>query len=62
MMKKILSEKVYRALLEKHRALGRELRSKSRLRFGKTIDSIERMQDLITRYGSWEGRKTRCES
>lgn len=59
-MRKILSERAYRALLKEHGALAKELKSKSGLRFGKTIDSIERMQDVVTRYGSWERRKGRC--
>lgn len=61
-MRKILSETAYRTLLGEYRAVGKELKSGWRLRFGKTIDSIERMHDLITRYGSWERRRENGKS
>jgi hypothetical protein len=61
-MRKVLSETAYRKLLKDYGVLGKELKSRKRLRFGKAIDSIERMQDLITRSDSWERRQANGKS
>lgn len=52
-MRKILTVKAYLRLLQEYKALGKELGSRWRLRYGRTMDAIEKMHDTLTKDDSW---------
>ncbi len=56
-MRLILRKKAHRRLLRLYRALGKEIRCPSRMRFGKTMATLDVMQELLIRRDSWEEKK-----
>jgi hypothetical protein len=56
-MRLILRKKGHRRLLRLYRALGKEIRCPGRMRFGKTMATLDVMQELLIRRDSWEEKK-----
>jgi len=56
-MRLILRKKAHRRLLKLHQALGKEIRCLGRMRFGKTMATLDVMQELLIRRDSWEEKK-----
>ena len=56
-MRLILRKKAHRRLLKLHQALGKEIRCRGRMRFGKTMATLDVMQELLVRRDSWEEKK-----
>ena len=56
-MRLILRKKAHRRLLRIYRALGKEIRCPGRMRFGKTMATLDVMQELLIRRDSWEEKK-----
>ena len=57
-MRKILTEKTHRKLLRMYRALGKEICWRSRFGYGKTLNILSAMEELLIQRDSWEGRKS----
>ncbi|MFH0985392.1 MAG: hypothetical protein V1882_07625 [Candidatus Omnitrophota bacterium] len=56
-MRLILRKKAHRRLLRIYRALGKEIRCLGRMRFGKTMATLDVMQERLIRRDSWEEKK-----
>jgi hypothetical protein len=56
-MRLILRKKAHRRLLKLYRVLGNEIRCTGRMRFGKTMATLDVMQELLVRRDSWEEKK-----
>ena len=52
-----LRTKAHRRLLRLYRALGKEIRCPGRMRFGKTMATLDVMQELLIRRETWEEKK-----
>ena len=57
-MRKILTEKSHKKLLGMHRDLGKEICWRSRFGYGRTLNLLSGMEELLIRRDSWEGRKS----
>ena len=56
-MKRLLKRNIHLKLINMHSVLGSELKSRGRLRFGRTLDLIEAMNELLIGYDSWQKRR-----
>ena len=56
-MRKIMTEKTQRKLLKMHKALGKEIRWRSRLCMGRTLALLSDMHELVIRWDSWVKKK-----
>jgi len=56
-MRKMLTEKVHKKLLGMHKSLGKEIRWRSRFGFGKALDLLDAMHELLILRGSWEKKR-----
>ena len=54
-MRKTLTVKTHRKLLRMYRALGKETRWRSRFGYGKTLNILSAMNELLIQRDSWEG-------
>jgi hypothetical protein len=59
-MRLIMRARSHRRLLRIYRALGKEIRCSTRMRFGLTMAALEVLQELMLRRSSWckRGRKS----
>jgi hypothetical protein len=57
-MRKTLTEKTHRKLLRMYRVLGKEICWRSRFGYGRTLEILEAMHELLIQRNSWEGRKS----
>jgi len=53
-MRHIIKKEVHRKLLGECASLAQELRRRRRMRFGKALDLLEKMQGRMIERGSWE--------
>jgi len=56
-MRKTLTEKRHKKLLSMHLALEKEIRWRSRFGYGRALEILEAMHELLTQRGSWEKKR-----
>ena len=56
-MRLILKKSVHQKLIGIQRALEKEIRCPGRMRFGKTMATLDVMQELLIRRETWEEKK-----
>ncbi len=55
-MKTRLKREAYVELVDSHKAIGTQLKSRHRLRIGVTFTNLEKMESLLSKRDSWEKR------